>query len=432
MARKCSLPARVPAPGTNSLPDDASPKEETDENIEELALRAFFHDYCVPSTNHTISRGFLNGLEPMVVRRGLWSDYAKACKAVAFASHGIKLHRPSLLRKARALYDELISSLARVMSGMDLSLLSSDVLTVVMLLGLYEIIIADGVHPGYHQVHAGGMAAMLRIESSPLGLVKAVQLGHPLLTRGMSQEPFFTPHIGNEHQELDTILHEMCGIWNKMNILLADDLVALRSLQEEAISLDQRFLQWQDGLPADFMPTTVGQLAPRWSATAPTVGYWPGPIDVYFDLYIAAVWNISRVARCFLSDITTKIGDTVQDGRDHTREKTDVERLCKELLSSIPYHLTDCLPDFLRDMERVSEIQTPGRAIGGLLLMHPIYVLCQLSIVPLEIREYLTRCLEWIGRNIGVGQASLLAKSKEPQVHDLLSGCMIIWTGFLL
>ena len=139
MARKCSLPARVPAPGTDFLPDDTSPKEETDDGIEGLALRAFFHDYCVPSTNYTISRGFLNHLETLVVRCGPWSDCAKACKAVAFASHGIKLHRPSLLRKAEALYDELVRSLARVMGGIDLSLISSEVLTVVMLLGLYEV-----------------------------------------------------------------------------------------------------------------------------------------------------------------------------------------------------------------------------------------------------------------------------------------------------
>ncbi|RAK99901.1 putative C6 transcription factor [Aspergillus ibericus CBS 121593] len=433
MARKCSLPARVPAPGTNFLPDDASPMEETDDGIEELALRAFFHDYCVTSTNHTISRGFLNGLEPMVLRCGLWSDYAKACKAVAFASHGIKLHRPSLLRKAQTLYDELISSLARVMSLVNSSLLSAEVPTVVMLLGLYEMIVADEIYPRYHQVHAGGMAAMLRIESSPLGLVKAAQSGHPLLTRGMSQGPFFVPYIGNEHQELDSILHDTYGIWGKMNLFLADDVEALYLLQEEALLINQRFLQWQDSVPTDFMPTTVGHLPPRSSATAPTVGHWPGPIDVYFDLYTAAVWNITRVARCFLIDIITKISDTLQDGRDYTREKIDADRLLKELLSSIPYHLTECLPDFLRHMSKVSDIQTPGRAAGGLLLMHPIYLLCQLSIVSLEIREYLTRCLEWIGMNMGVGQASLLAKqSKEPRVDDLLSGCMIIWTGFLL
>ncbi|PWY81627.1 putative C6 transcription factor [Aspergillus sclerotioniger CBS 115572] len=428
MARKCSLPARVPAPGTDVLPDDTSPKEETHDGIEELALRAFFHDYCVPSTNCTISRGFLNDLEAMVVRCGPWSECAKACKAVAFASHGIKLHRPSLLRKAETLYDELVSSLARVMGGVDISLLSSEMLTVVMLLGLYEIIVADEAHRGYHHVHAGGMAAMLRIGSSPLGLLKAVKLGHPLLTSGMicDQRSFFAPHVDNE---LDNILLEMGDIWDKMNPLPADDSEALRFLQQEALRLNHRLSQWQDRLPAGFMPTTVGQIPPSPTPTSPEPGHWPGAIDVYFDQYVAGVWNISRVARCVLIEIIMKIGDILQNNKDYTRERTGADHLCKELLSSIPYHLTECLPDFLRDTQSASRIQTPGRAVGGLLLMYPIFLLRQLSIVPLEMQEYLAKCLEWIGINMGVGQASILAKVRK---LVFFPGCMIIWTGFLL
>jgi hypothetical protein len=35
-------------------------------------------------------------------------------------------------------------------------------------------------HIGYHNVHAGGMEAMLQIENTPLSLLGAGQSGHPL------------------------------------------------------------------------------------------------------------------------------------------------------------------------------------------------------------------------------------------------------------
>lgn len=53
-----------------------------------------------------------------------------------------------------------------------------------------QMIVADEAHQGYHRVHAGGIAALLRTESSPLGLLKVIQFGHPLLTSGMSRVRF--------------------------------------------------------------------------------------------------------------------------------------------------------------------------------------------------------------------------------------------------
>jgi hypothetical protein len=42
--------------------------------------------------------------------------------------------------------------------------------------------------------------------------------------------------------------------------------------------------------------------------------------------------------------------------------------------------------------------------------MHPVYVASQLSIVPLEMREYLKDCLTWIEVYMGIEQAALFAK----------------------
>ncbi len=66
---------------------------------------------------------------------------------------------------------------------------------------------------------------------------------------------------------------------------------------------------------------------------------------------------------------------------------------------------------FIRDVgKNAAAAMNPGRSVGGLLLMHTIYVASNLSIVPQQIRLYLKDCLEWIGMYMGIGQASLFAK----------------------
>lgn len=142
MARKCSLPPRLPVPGTNVMADDADPPEVTEAQIEDFALRAFFYDYPVLSNNRALSRGYLDGLESMVQRLGLQSDLARACKVVAFAAHGIKLCRRRLMERAEAMYSSLLGSLARSIEAATGAKgeKSSELLMIAVLLGIYEVL----------------------------------------------------------------------------------------------------------------------------------------------------------------------------------------------------------------------------------------------------------------------------------------------------
>lgn len=138
MARKCRLPVRVSGPGTDIVPEDSLPQEVSDEEVEEFALRAFFYDYCIVSMNHSLSRGYLDGLELMLHHLGWQSDLAKACKVVALANHGIKLHRPGLAQKAEISYHNLLGSLAKAIKN-PAFVNTAESLMIAMLLGLYEV-----------------------------------------------------------------------------------------------------------------------------------------------------------------------------------------------------------------------------------------------------------------------------------------------------
>jgi hypothetical protein len=123
------------------MAEDRLPQEVTYEEVEEFALGSFFYDYPIISVNHSLSRGYLDGLELMLRDLGLQSDLAKACKAVAFASGGIKLRRPVLMQKAEILYRELLGSFARAMENPHFANTAESVM-IAMLLGLYEVLLS--------------------------------------------------------------------------------------------------------------------------------------------------------------------------------------------------------------------------------------------------------------------------------------------------
>ncbi|KAL9110682.1 MAG: hypothetical protein Q9227_004859 [Pyrenula ochraceoflavens] len=412
MARKCSLPIRLTSPGNGNVPEDSLPKEITDEKTEEYALRAFFYDYCVVSANPSLSRGFLNGLEAMLHRQGQQSDLAKACKVVAFANNGRKLFRPMMMQKAEMMYHNLLGSLARAIENASPTN-SVEFLMIAMLL-------AGETHPGYHNAHAKGVAAILQTESSSLDFLGAVQYirfvrsNHPLVVNGAIQNygVFSTPCSKHLNQSLDDLLLKFGALWERSDGLLANPLMESRDLsilKDEALQLEREIAIWQVNQVDDFKPWTVGYVSPEQSGPNPGVGFWPGKVDAYFDLSVASIWNTSRIARILLINLVLKISKEVDDGHDHSCERQEAIWLVQDIIASIPYHLTEDLQIFFRDVQKNNGITDPGKPLGGLLLMHSIYVASRLSIVPPQMQEYMRKCLAWIALYLGIGQASLFA-----------------------
>ena len=191
----------------------------------------------------------------------------------------------------------------------------------------------------------------------------------------------------------------------------------LRRLMNEAIALDQAFANWQETRSRDFRPWTVSSVSQPQTESKLEVGYWPGRVDMYFDLYVAGVWNTARMARVLLLDLILKLSNALNDNHNYSHEHQDALRgdalhLVEDIISSMPFSLAEDLQGFLQDRAKentATKIQ-PGIPVGGLLLMHPVYIVSRLSIVPEKMREYMRDCLEWIATNMGIGQASVFAK----------------------
>lgn len=201
-------------------------------------------------------------------------------------------------------------------------------------------------------------------------------------------------------------------IWRTASDMLSNPLVAteiLSLLKQDAITLDQAFAAWQASQAAEINPRAIGQVAPETPGTPPKPGYWPTRFDAYFDLYVAGVWNISRTARLLLLSLVLKLSKLLNDDLNTSRHQQDALIVLDDILASIPYHLAEDLDGIVRCGSKDKSFE-PGRPVGGLLLMHPIYIASTLSIVPPDVREYLKDCLSWIGKHMGICQASLFAK----------------------
>jgi hypothetical protein len=90
------------------------------------------------------------------------------------------------------------------------------------------------------------------------------------------------------------------------------------------------------------------------------------------------------------------------------------------MLASVPYHLVENPQVFLIS----TEITNPdlGRILGGLLLVHPLYlyVTSQMRFLDKTMREYMLRCLAWIGEYMWIRQTTVLVNVRGRILNQTL------------
>jgi hypothetical protein len=213
---------------------------------------------------------------------------------------------------------------------------------------------------------------------------------------------------------LDDLLLSLGSLLKRANTVLGGPLAffsdTLYQLQNEALELDRGFSTWEQAREKSFHPSTIFHIEDNHDLPRCHVGLWPGNVDTYFDLYTSAVWNVYRASRLFLVDLILRLSNALNDGRSPDAENEVAASLIDGMLASIPFHLVEDLHSFSREMHTSTSIKNPGRAVGGLLLMHSISITSHLEIVNHTTKKYLKRCLQWIAENMGIGQAAILAQ----------------------
>lgn len=219
------------------------------------------------------------------------------------------------------------------------------------------------------------------------------------------------PELSNQHDSLHNLLLRLDLAWKKSEALV--DLECLNALKEESVALERCFAYWQSSRVSEFKPTIVGHVSAINHDSEIEAGYWPGKVEMYVDLYVAGVWNVFRVGRLLLVALIIDLSDKMGNSDSCISYINTANYIVADIIASVPYHLADNLQAFMSELGTGTGILEPGKSLGGLLLMHPLYLTSNMLFLPEPTREYMRRCLTWIGSNMGFGQATILAKVRS-------------------
>lgn len=124
--------------------------------------------------------------------------------------------------------------------------------------------------------------------------------------------------------------------------------------------------------------------------------------------YVAGVMNSYRKTRLMLLEILGRMARRLNQTEALSEWQQQSDDLIEGILASILYRLASDPRQYLNS---ITAGTTPmGRPVGGLLLLNPLYVLATCPTVLQPTKDYVLRCLAWIGKHMGIGQANLMAK----------------------
>ncbi|CZT05360.1 uncharacterized protein RAG0_11491 [Rhynchosporium agropyri] len=446
-----------------------SPSNSTDdevlnwESIEDQARKEFFKDYCIYSPNQDLSRGYLSGLPAMTRRAGPSSDVAKACTTISLASLGSKSGDPRISQRGQSLHTSLLRSFSLSISAGD-TFISVESLITATLLGLHEIIINTDTTNGAHIAHAQGVSAILTSETSPFDLMCGGKLFKATTQDLVDASSTWRVKLSNwqhtppDPQKVASRLSILCTPLSRHGAVPIDEIFArteplyiratsllarkatldeLYSVKRDAENLKDEYNQWEASLPEEWLPRVVGIIDSSGDETSrPQVGYWPGPVTSYHDPYIATIWNAYRKARLLVINIIMSCYDRICTFPEHEEIDpaifTEIAELSAGIVSSVPFVLSANTHAFL-DSVGSNKPLVPGRPIGGLLIMHTLYIISVLPIVDRKIQRYLRGCLTWIGKHMKIGQAVILSQCVTNDLFDYVTEAhVLIWAGMLI
>lgn len=109
---------------------------------------------------------------------------------------------------------------------------------------------------------------------------------------------FSIPALGCQGENFDDLLLGLDSLGTRSEASFTSK--DINELEDATIAPNQRFIEWEDSRVKIFKPITIGNVSQSHRDPGIAVGYWPGKVETYFDLYVAGVWNIFRTARLLL------------------------------------------------------------------------------------------------------------------------------------
>ena len=146
------------------------------------------------------------------------------------------------------------------------------------------------------------------------------------------------------------------------------------------------------------------------------------------------VYNTYRKGRLLQHLMIYHLATRLNDPKRAKEARLEAVATAESLISALPYLLLHD-PRALIDGANPALIPMPGKAIGGMLIMHPMFVASTfVQELGEKVTGHLKKVLEWIGTEIGIGQGSVLARASKLAVSRryLSDAHIIVWAGMIL
>ncbi|KAF2665556.1 hypothetical protein BT63DRAFT_428514, partial [Microthyrium microscopicum] len=407
---------------------------KNDSELEDRAVSAFLDDYCVASQNFSPIGSILQDFKSIIVSADPASDLAKATHLTALSSIGKKSSSSLLLDKAREQYAEFLESFQKRLAHGAINQ-TPELLLVIVLLGIFELISATEEHGSSHVTHSRGVYAILSTTDAPLFTPSGAGCFRKAFQSVLQAEESLSQPLTHPLQSLDIACFKSFTVLRTARSLLSAESVIVDELQivlREAHDLNNELADWAKTHLCKWPYRSIGKLDPPAANLIKDI-IWPfGRIDVYADIYVSTVWNMYRQVR--LRVIDTIINCASKLGMKSSLHSliSTAHDLVDDIAASLCFHLCADAPGLVRNAETGAPLcLAPGKSLGGLLLIQPIFIVSCLSLTPRKQRLRMNEALSWIADQMGIGQARLLLKAPKDDPLEVFQGFMLIWVGML-
>lgn len=437
-------------------------------NIEDLATGFFFSNYVIDVKGPT--RGHLDHLNDIYNTYDMDENLLASMIAVGLAGCSHVTHSPQLMKGARQQYTKALRlTNEALVSPTDAK--KDSTLLAIMILGIFETV------TGYNQKsfiawsqHIKGAAALVSVRGveqlrTPAGRRMFIQVCTNLLICCIQRRLPVPAHIIEMRAEAAKLIQIFELGW-----LLQENMIAFANFRSDvrigaisdpqeiiskALEIDGTLLELFSVVPPGWEYETIFT-----DAADPDLVY-NGCYHVYYDHWVAQLWNGVRVVRMLLNEQVRGLilaGLAAKPprflGPEYTAQvqiSTDaILQMQADVLASVPQHLgfagiqrapsytspsLSSKPsseidqrnskflwkDFINSTHSVGspdqfQSETPMiRAAGGYFLMWPLFTCGVIDLATRSTQRWVAGLLRYIGEKMGIQQALVIAKVVEMQ-----------------
>ena len=203
-------------------------------------------------------------------------------------------------------------------------------------------------------------------------------------------------------------------------------------LMRRAQSMEGEFQDWVESIPDSWRVKTVAWVDNVPGGDITKADVCPGKVDTYRDIFIAAMWNHSRVSRLFLAGLVVRCAAWICSPVDYrtTPEYATSARIgvdmVSDIIAAVPYLLGwrveqdgQLKAGDLSTFTSGKDNSTSAKALGGFFLTWPLMCAVCSDYATDSQRQWIRGRMNLIGDVMGINQAKTIGSVglRNPSSH---------------